>query len=150
MTSLRPVLAGADCVLVPLANQHLDHKVARAAAERCVAPERLVYYEDLPYFAQLSPGVRQSTLREFVPPSTQVLMLVHPDGSGLKRELAACYPSQITFETLGVMAEYAKERMEQTGIALPVSNLDAGAEVVFAGSLAQAILKSFGAIPTTL
>ncbi len=142
---LQGLVKEKTCVLVPLANQHLDHKVARAAAERCVPPERLAYYEDLPYFARLTPEARAVALRTFVPPSTQATMLAHPYGSALKRELASAYVSQIDDATNHEIVLYASKRGRQTGAAPSHSNALAGAEVIYAGPEARDVLASLGA-----
>ena len=142
---LFPLLAKDACVLIPLANQHVDHKVARAAAERCVPPERLAYYEDLPYFARLTPNGRSAALQTLVPPSAQATVLVHAEGHAVKRELASSYPSQVGGATVMEMATYAKRRAEQTETMLSGSNQTMGAEMIFAGLDARDVLNALGA-----
>ena len=99
------VWQGHDVYYIPLAyGAHIDHRVARAAAERAWAGSEIRYYEDLPYAAWKPKGIAAAiaTLGEG-----------GAEGRGAqsrdaeeKRELIECYGSQFTEEEQRLVLEH--------------------------------------------
>ncbi len=126
----RPILAGADCVLLPMAlGGHIDHRIARDATMGCVPIETLAFYEDLPYAASMSEEQRESMLADFRFMATlQPIAVRRSNGAAVKRAVAFCYDSQVAASTVEEMACYAENRT--------------GGETLYAGKDAARLLTS--------
>lgn len=86
---------GHDAYFVPLAlGSHIDHRVARAAAERAWSGEQLRYYEDLPYAAYKPEGLSDALLTLGDAPKLSLGGSEY--GAEAKAPLIACYASQLS------------------------------------------------------
>jgi hypothetical protein len=105
------VWTGHDLYYVPLGlGSHIDHRIARAAAERAWAGAELRYYEELPYGALPAPRAA-STLEE----ALATLGTAPEQGLGGaasrpedKRSLVACYGSQFTVDEQQAVITHAE------------------------------------------
>ncbi len=86
---------GHDLYYVPLAlGGHIDHRVARAAAERAWAGSEIRYYEDLPY-AAWKPELLDAVLAT-LGGAAQMKLGGSAREPEEKRALIACYASQLS------------------------------------------------------
>mgnify|MGYP001169512850 CR=1 FL=1 len=102
---LRP-WQGHDVYFVPLGfGGHIDHRVARAAAERAWAGAEIRYYEDLPYGAW-HPERLEAAIQSLGPEPVAGLggTELSPDE---KRALVACYSSQLSDRVQGQVIDHA-------------------------------------------
>lgn len=114
------MLAEAEFVFAPMAlGDHIDHRVAREAARRCVPVQRLCWYEDLPYAARMSDEARRNdsaaALHQNGPQKVRRVAVCLHDGQHLRERFAMHYPSQIAPEVAVEMAVYAARWGEESG-----------------------------------
>lgn len=112
-----PDLSHVDLLLAPLAlGAHIDHLIARDAALRAVSPDRLGFYQDLPYASRMhSPkALEQETAEILAVLSSHTQLPLRPwllhaeNDAGRKRHLVSCYPSQVAPETVDEIAKWTE------------------------------------------
>ncbi|MGB0589628.1 MAG: PIG-L deacetylase family protein [Myxococcota bacterium] len=104
---LRP-WAGHDVYFVPLGiGDHIDHRVARIAAERAWAGAEIRYYEDLPYGAWKPERVAAAVQSLGGAPEACLGASSRPAEE--KRDLIACYGSQLSEAQQRQVVDHAAE-----------------------------------------
>ena len=94
-----------DLTLAPLAlGGHLDHRMVRDAALAAVGPEAMLCYQDLPYVCRLDETARIAEVEAALPFSTKDLWCA--GDAVLKKQLTACYPSQVAEDVVDEMDRY--------------------------------------------
>ena len=109
LATLLANLPAAGIVLVPLAlGGHVDHRLVRDVAVHIYPSDVLVFYEDLPYVAWMTPDQRDAEICSLLPFPCRRWFAAETS-SNLKRQLAMCYPSQIGPEIADSMQRYATQ-----------------------------------------
>ena len=113
MVKIGKGLAGlaADATLLPMAmGDHVDHRIARDAALRCLGAEAAwALYEDLPYAARPRAADEIRARADAVCTGlTAMLAGVAEDAPAKKRRMAECYDSQIDGETSALIAQFCE------------------------------------------
>lgn len=107
------LLSQNSLLLAPLAlGDHVDHLAVRAAAMRSVAPQRLAFYEDLPYATWTPTNAREARVSDTEHKLKNRLRPVVVRSSHAvwrKRQATARYHSQITREEAAAIASWAAE-----------------------------------------
>ena len=112
-----PDLANIGLLLVPLAlGAHIDHIIARDAGMLSVQPDRIGFYQDLPYASRVhsAEALDRETSTILAELNTRLGSTLEPwlvsntterDG---KRDLVACYPTQVTTETMEEIVNWTR------------------------------------------
>ena len=104
-----------DLVFSPLAlGDHIDHRVSRDAVARVTAPDRLAFYQDLPYAARLSKVELLQQTAEALPTGMRTCALQIGFGGPMKQDFALCYPSQILPDVAAEIAAYGVRQANKT------------------------------------
>jgi LmbE family N-acetylglucosaminyl deacetylase len=111
-------------LVAPLSlGNHVDHVAVHYAAIQSCLPERLAFYEDLPYATWTSPEDLQSRIA-FVGDKTGIplepLVVQMPDGVTRKRQIASFYRSQITAEEAHAIAQFSQSYGSGERLWLPI------------------------------
>ena len=114
LDALLPALGGlreAALALVPLAlGDHVDHRIVQAAALAAGSPERLAFYEDLPYACEAREGETAAAVerlrRRFGVDTTPVVVCA-PTALPDKHAAIAIYRSQLAGDDTIAMLHYA-------------------------------------------
>jgi len=111
------VLVPEGVILAPLAaRDHIDHRIAQEACCVAFGGRPLVFYEDLPYAAQISPNCLYDYVLEIEERTAENLVLCMVEGTASdsdKASLVSVYASQLEpsdYETLHRIAD-AGERL---------------------------------------
>ena len=118
----------ADAVLAPLAiGNHIDHRLVCAAACRAFSPDRLGFYQDLPYACWMSPDEREATAAALQQQyaGAPLLQWNHAVATpavarlGRKRQYCLCYASQIAPDLADLMEADAVQLYQGEQMHLP-------------------------------
>jgi LmbE family N-acetylglucosaminyl deacetylase len=106
-------LTRGSLVLAPLGlGNHVDHLAARAAAVRSVPPQRLAFYEDLPYATSTPANDLADRVKQTGHESgcrLKPVLLRAPCAVWRKRRIVARYESQITRDEATSIARWAAQ-----------------------------------------